>query len=85
MIEKRKLGMELINRRQKRSAGCDLNIAPRSNLPEIVRKRKCIIPSSKKGGFLPLVFPTLGILGVLGCGAAGIAKAVDDAKTNKVE
>lgn len=47
-------------------------------------KRKRIIKTPKKiGGFLPLLFPLLGALGALGGGAAGIAKAVNDAKAAK--
>ena len=36
----------------------------------------------KKGGFLPLLLPILGALGATAGGAAGIAKAVNDAKYN---
>lgn len=41
-----------------------------------------IIPTLNKDGFLPLLFS---ILGALGGGATGIAKAVNDAKTIKLE
>lgn len=45
--------------------------------------KKRIIPIPKSGGFLPLIplFAGLSALGALGGGAAGIAKAVNDAKT----
>lgn len=44
--------------------------------------KKRIIPIPKSGGFLPLIplFAGLSALGALGGGAAGIAKAVNDAK-----
>lgn len=48
------------------------------------KQKKRIIKTPKRiGGFLPLLFPLLGALGALGGGAAGIAKAVNDAKANK--
>lgn len=40
-----------------------------------------IIPIPKSGGFLPLLLAGLGALGAMGGGAAGIAKAVGDAKS----
>lgn len=48
--------------------------------------RKRIIPIPKTGGFLPFLIPlfaALGALGSIGGGAAGIAKAVNDAKAAK--
>lgn len=45
---------------------------------------KRIIKTPKRGGFLPLLIPLLGALGALGGGAAGIAKAVNDAKAAKL-
>lgn len=48
----------------------------------VLPPRKRIIPIPKTGGFLPLIplFAALGALGSIGGGAAGIAKAVNDAK-----
>lgn len=44
-----------------------------------------VIPIPKRGGFLPLIplFAGLSALGALGGGAAGIAKAINDAKAAK--
>lgn len=74
---KRKLGMGLKKRPTKRRR----STKPRS----VVKKAKRIIPSPKFGGFLPLLLPILGAIGALGGGAAGIAKAVNDAKKNVEE
>lgn len=74
MKAKRKLGMGL-KKRRKPKKGKGLNNKRKS--------KKRIIPIPKKGGFLPLLFPILGALGALGGGAAGIAKAVNDAKANQ--
>ncbi|KAJ8973150.1 hypothetical protein NQ317_017923 [Molorchus minor] len=41
--------------------------------------------SPKMGGFLPFLLPLLGSLGAVAGGAATIAKAVNDAKTNRKE
>lgn len=72
MNVKRKLGMG-IKKKIKRGKGL-----------KIKSKRKRVIKTPKKiGGFLPLLFPLLGALGALGGGAAGIAKAVNDAKASK--
>lgn len=48
-----------------------------------LRKKRILKPPKKIGGFLPLLFPLLGALGALGGGAAGIAKAVNDAKADR--
>uniref|UniRef100_V5G499 Phospholipase A2-like domain-containing protein n=1 Tax=Anoplophora glabripennis TaxID=217634 RepID=V5G499_ANOGL len=58
-----------------------LGMGLRKKLKKGIKKR--IIPVPKNGGFLPLLLPILGALGALGGGAAGIAKAINDAKTNK--
>ena len=69
---KRKLGMG-VKKRVKHGKG----LKPKS-------KKKRIIKTPKKiGGILPLLLPILGALGALGGGAAGIAKAVNDAKASK--
>jgi hypothetical protein len=56
---------------------------------KIIYPKRRIIPIPKTGGFLPLIplFAGLSALGALGGGAAGIAKAVNDAKaaTAKLE
>lgn len=56
---------------------------------KVYSPKKRIIPIPKTGGFLPLIplFAGLSALGALGGGAAGIAKAVNDAKatTQKLE
>ncbi|KAJ8912228.1 hypothetical protein NQ315_009052 [Exocentrus adspersus] len=62
----------------KRKLGMGLNKKPKGRK----RRQKRIIPIPKQGGFLPLLLPILGALGALGGGAAGIAKAVNDAKAS---
>jgi hypothetical protein len=64
-----------------------LNASIRSALKSIKNRKvlppkRRIIPIPKSGGFLPLIplFAGLSALGALGGGAAGIAKAVNDAK-----
>lgn len=79
MAGKSKLGMGLKRARKKK--GGVLLVAPKPTKVKRVRKR--LIKAPKKGGFLPLLFPILGALGALGGGAAGIAKAVNDAKANQ--
>lgn len=56
----------------------------KSGMP-ILQPKQRIIPVPKTGGFLPLIplFAGLSALGALGGGAAGIAKAVNDAKAAK--
>lgn len=68
MGAKRKLGMGVKKSPTKKGKGL---------------RRKRIIPTPKQGGFLPLLLPILGALGALSGGAAGIAKAVNDAKANE--
>lgn len=80
MTAKRKLGMGLKKTKHKRKTG---GVLKASSKLKSSKKKKRIIPIPKKGGFLPLLFPILGALGALGGGAAGIAKAVNDAKANK--
>jgi hypothetical protein len=46
-------------------------------------KRGRILVAPKSGGFLPFLLPLLGALGALGGGAAGIATAVNKAKSDK--
>lgn len=72
MRAKRKLGMGL-KKSVKRGKG----------LKTKTKKKRIIKTPKKIGGFLPLLFPLLGALGALGTGAAGIAKAVNDAKAAK--
>lgn len=52
---------------------------------KVLPSKKRVIPIPKTGGFLPLIplFAGLSALGALGGGAAGIAKAVNDAKAAK--
>lgn len=52
---------------------------------KVLPPTKRVIPIPKTGGFLPLIplFAGLSALGALGGGAAGIAKAVNDAKAAK--
>lgn len=71
MKAKRKLGLGLRKIKIKKGKGVRTN-----------RIKKRVIPVPKRGGFLPLLLPILGALGALGGGAAGIAKAVNDAKAN---
>lgn len=70
MKVKRKLGMGLKKKRRlpKKKGGA-------------LKKRILRVP--KRGGFLPFLLPLLGALGAVGGGAASIAKAVNDAKTNR--
>lgn len=79
MKAKRKLGMGLKKNKFKTKKGKGYSIRRKT------KKAKRIIPIPKKGGFLPLLFPILGALGALGGGAAGIAKAVNDAKANQAQ
>lgn len=72
MKAKRKLGMGMKKQKCKTKKG-----------KGIKKNKKRIIKIPKRGGFLPLLLPILGALGALGGGAAGIAKAVNDAKANK--
>lgn len=72
MKAKRKLGLGLRKLKLKKGKGIRTK-----------RIKKRVIPIPKRGGFLPLLLPILGALGALGGGAAGIAKAVNDAKANK--
>lgn len=46
-------------------------------------RKKRILKTRKRGGFLPFLLPLLGALGGLGGGAAGIATAVNKAQSNK--
>lgn len=71
MKGKRKVGMGIKQNKKKTKKGGTL------------RKKKRIILTPKKGGFLPFLLPLLGALGAVGGGAAGIAKAVNDAKANR--
>ncbi|KAJ8962882.1 hypothetical protein NQ318_001290 [Aromia moschata] len=100
MNVKRKLGMGLRKRKKHRKMrGTALKFALHPSV-RIKRKRRIIpIPKTggvlktnkrktslkKRGGFLPLLLPILGALGALGGGAAGIAKAVNDAKASSAE
>ena len=43
-------------------------------------QRRRVLPIAKRGGFLPLLLPALSAIGALAGGAAGITKAVNDAK-----
>lgn len=71
MKGKRKLGMGIKKKKEKK--GGKLNM----------KKKRIIRTPEKIGGLLPLLLPILGALGALGGGAAGIAKAVNDAKASK--
>lgn len=84
---KSKLGMGLKNRRnraskKKKGGQINLNFAVKKKSPSKKRRQR-IIPIPKSGGFLPFLLPLLGAVGAVGGGAAGIAKAVNDAKTNR--
>lgn len=72
---KRKLGMGLKKKIRKRG-GALMKHPKKKKTP----RKERLIPSPKKGGFLPLLLPLLGALGAVGGGAASIAKAVNDAK-----
>ncbi|KAJ8981423.1 hypothetical protein NQ317_015625 [Molorchus minor] len=76
---KRKLGMGLKKRKKPTKKGGTLKKSKSR------RKRSRVIPAPKMGGFLPFLLPLLGALGAVGGGAATIAKAVNDAKTNRKE
>lgn len=67
------------------SAGAKLALASLRKYGKIFPPKKRIITIPKTGGFLPLIplFAGLSALGALGGGAAGIAKAVNDAKAAK--
>lgn len=77
---KRKLGMGLKKPRHSKKQGGVLKLRKKRRS---TKNKTRIIPVPKKGGFLPLLLPLLGALGALGGGAAGIAKAVNDSKTNR--
>lgn len=77
MKAKRKLGMGIRKSKPKKGKG----MKKKGKKQRKTRQR--IIQTPKLGGFLPLLLPILGALGALGGGAAGIAKAVNDAKSNK--
>lgn len=47
------------------------------------KQKKRVIPAPKFGGFLPLLLPLLGAIGAVAGGSAGIAKAINDAKSNR--
>lgn len=85
MKGKRKLGMGMnrtLAARMKRKFRT--NVKRKQKKGGALKKKTRIIRSPRKGGFLPLLLPLLGALGALGGGAAGIAKAVNDAKTNRL-
>ena len=67
------------------SGGAKLALASLNKCGKILPPKKRIIPIPKTGGLLPLIplFAGLSALGALGGGAAGIAKAVNDAKAAK--
>lgn len=78
MKMKRKLGMGLKkNSKTKTKKGGALKKSRK------ISQKKRVIPIPRKGGFLPLLLPLLGALGAVGGGAATIAKAVNDAKTQR--
>lgn len=94
MKAKRKLGMGLktktMTRRKKKHQRSGASPKKgkgvqqqRSSRRHKKKKRIIPIPRRSRGGFLPLLLPILGALGALGGGAAGIAKAVNDAKVGK--
>lgn len=86
---KSKLGMGLKFRKKcvsrKKGGQINLKVGVKGKSPSKRRGQKVkIIPIPKKiGGFLPFLLPLLGALGAVGGGAASIAKAVNDAKTNR--
>lgn len=88
---KSKLGMGLkrrINRnstkKKKKKIGGQINLKFAVKKKSSSKKRKQrIIPTPKRGGILPFLLPLLGALGAVGGGVAGIAKAVNDAKSNR--
>ncbi|KAJ8966951.1 hypothetical protein NQ317_006781 [Molorchus minor] len=90
MNMKSKLGMGLRKVRRKPKRGNNLKLKHGGNLKRKTLKSKHkkskkmrIIPIPKSGGFLPFLLPLLGAIGAVGGGAAGIAKAVNDVKTNQ--
>lgn len=50
------------------------------NTRRVKNKKTRVIPVPKTGGFLPLLIPLLGALGAAG---SGIARAINNAKTNR--
>lgn len=86
---KSKLGMGLKRRRshaskKKKKKGGQINVMVGVKKKSKSKKRRQrILDTPKIGGFLPLLLPLLGALGAIGGGAAGIAKAVNDAKSNR--
>lgn len=81
MNAKRKLGMGLKKKSKKKGGTIKaLKIRKTKGI-----KRKRVIPIPKTGGFLPFLLPLLGAIGGLGAGASGIAKAVNDAKANRLQ
>lgn len=66
MKTKTKLGMGLKKKKSNDNSG--------------KKKKKRALPIAKRGGFLPFLLPALSAIGALTGGAAGVAKAVNDAK-----
>lgn len=64
------------------NAGAKMALASIRKHGKVTSPKSRILPIPKSGGFLPLIplFAGLSALGALGGGAAGIAKAVNDAK-----
>lgn len=75
MKAKTKLGMGVKKNARKKTV--------RSSEAKKRKKTRRIMPIAKRGGFIPFLLPALSALGALSGGAAGIAKAVNDAKAAK--
>lgn len=89
---KSKLGMGLkcrishASKKRKKKKGGQINVmvgVKRKSKSKSKKRRQRVLDTPKRGGFLPLLLPLLGALGAIGGGAAGIAKAVNDAKSNR--
>lgn len=93
MKAKRKFGMGVKSKKttpkRRRKLEPKLNLIKTAKLAlssikkNAVLPKKRVIPVPKKGGILPLIpiFAALSALGTIGGGAAGIAKAVNDARS----
>lgn len=83
MNMKRKLGMGLKAKTKKPKSTKKKGGTMKTVKKRPKRQKQRVIRPPKKGGFLPFLLPLLAALGTVGGGAATIAKAVNDAKSNR--
>lgn len=83
MKAKSKMGMGIRRKRKSKSGKGMIRLKPIRVGKKGSKRKFRLIPTPKRGGFLPLLLPILGALGALAGGASGIAKTVIDAKNAK--